>query len=281
MTILDALQRSIEHGTLEGFAAFTLAAGGAVMDLPLLHPWANRLARDELVVHGRRVRLPGPPLVRRDEHGLPIHGMLGAHPAWSVHEGDADGHAARLVARFDFAGDPRLVAAFPFPHELVVEATLSPRSLSIATTVRATGGVAVPIALGYHPYLRIPGVDRADWEVRLPPRRHLELDPRGLPTGARTHEAAAEFRLGDLGFDDGYDRIEDGAQFAVSGDGREIVVTFERGYRAAQVFSPPGAPFVCFEPMTAPTNALCSGDGLRAVLPGHAFTAAFSIAVET
>lgn len=172
MTIPDALQRSIEHGTVEGFAAFTLAAGGAVMDVPLLHPWANRLARDELVVHGRRVRLPGPPLVRRDEHGLPIHGMLGAHPAWSVHEGDADGHAARLVARFDFAGDPRLVAAFPFPHELVVEATLSPRSLSIATTVLATGGVAVPIAAGRAVRL-LRADDRPDERAvqrRRPPR---------------------------------------------------------------------------------------------------------------
>jgi galactose mutarotase-like enzyme len=315
---MDALQPNIEHGTIEGFDAVTLAAGpleasfvprlgmagaslrhtgaelldrraglaayrdrGAVMGVPLLHPWANRLARDELVVHGRRVRLPGPPLVRRDEHGLPIHGMLGAHPAWSVHEVDADGHAARLIARFDFADDPRLVAAFPFPHELAVEASLSPRALRIATTVRATGDVAVPIAFGYHPYLRIPGAERADWEVRLPPRRHLALDASGLPTGARTPEDAAQLRLGDLGFDDGYDGVADGARFSVTGGGREIVVTFERGYPAAQVFSPPGAPFVCLEPMTAPTNALSSGDGLRAVLPGRAYTAAFSIGVLT
>jgi aldose 1-epimerase len=46
------------------------------------------------------------------------------------------------------------------------------------------------------------------------------------------------------------------------------------------VFSPPGAPFICFEPMTAPTNALCSGAGLRHVAPGDAFTAAFTIGVS-
>lgn len=27
-------------------------------------------------------------------HRLPICGMLGAHPGWSVHEADADGHVA-------------------------------------------------------------------------------------------------------------------------------------------------------------------------------------------
>jgi galactose mutarotase-like enzyme len=250
------------------------------MGLPLLHPWANRLARDELLVDGHRVRLPGPPLVRRDEHGLPIHGLLGAHPGWSVHEADADGHGATLVARFDFSPDSPLMTAFPFPHELVVEATLSAASLRVSTTVRATGSRAVPIAFGYHPYLRIPRVDRAGWEVRLPARRHLELDELGIPTGHAAWEHAAAFRLGDAGFDDGYDRIDDGAVFSVAGGGREIRVTFEAGFTAGQLFSPPGAPFICFEPMTAPTNALCSGAGLRCVIPGDAFTAVFTIAVR-
>jgi galactose mutarotase-like enzyme len=253
---------------------------GAVMGLPLLHPWANRLARDELLVGGRRVRVPGPPLVRRDDHGLPIHGMLGAHPGWAVHEVDADGHAARLAARFDFSAEPALIAAFPFPHELVIEATLTPGSLRVATTVRATGTAPVPVAFGYHPYLRIPGLDRADWLVRLPPRRHLELDERGIPTGRGERRPAAELRLADAGFDDGYDGIGDGAVFSVAGGGREIRVSQDAGYPAAQVFSPPGAPFVCFEPMTAPVNALCSGAGLRFVAPGGTSTATFTIAVR-
>jgi len=317
MSILDAVHPSVERDAIEGFDSVTLAAGsleasfvprlgmvgaslrhageelldrrgglrayrddGAVMGMPLLHPWANRLARDELFARGRRVRLPGPPLVRRDEHGLAIHGMLGAHPGWSVHQVDADGHAARLVAGFDFAGDRALIEAFPFPHELVVEASLTPRELRIATTVRATGAVAVPIAFGYHPYLRLPGENRRAWHVRLPARRHLALDASGLPTGRGSFEDATTFRLAERGFDDGYDDIDDGAVFAVSGRGREIAVVLERGYRAAQVFSPPGASFICFEPMTAPTNALCSGDGLRFVAPGACFTAAFSVSVR-
>jgi galactose mutarotase-like enzyme len=78
---------------------------------------------------------------------------------------DADGHAARRIARLDFAADARPMAAFPFGHELVLEATLTAGALRIATTVRATGAVAVPIAFGYHPYLRIPRVDRADWHL--------------------------------------------------------------------------------------------------------------------
>jgi galactose mutarotase-like enzyme len=58
-------------------------------------------------------------------------------------------------------------------------------------------------------------------------------------------------------------------------------MVLESGYPAGQVFTPPGAPFICFEPMTAPTNALRSGAGLRRVMPGGAFTAVFSIRVSS
>jgi aldose 1-epimerase len=317
MSILEATHPTVERDSVEGFDAVTLAAGpleatfvpslgmvgtslrhageelldrraglrsyrdtGAVMGVPVLYPWANRLARDELIVAGHRVRLPGPPAVWRDEHGLPIHGLLGAHPGWSVHEADADGHAAKLIARLDFAASAPLMAAFPFAHELVLEATLTAGALQIATTVRPTGAVAVPIAFGYHPYLRIPGVDRAEWRVRLPARRHLELDELEIPTGGGRWESAVDFRLAGASFDDGYDGIDDGAVFSVAGGAREIRVSFDAGFPAAQVFSPPGAPFICFEPMTAPTNALCSGVGLRSVAPGDAFTAVFTIGVS-
>jgi galactose mutarotase-like enzyme len=37
---------------------------------------------------------------------------------------------------------------------------------------------------------------------------------------------------------------------------------------------------MCFEPMTAPPNALHSGDRLSLVPPGERYTATFSITVE-
>ena len=42
----------------------------------------------------------------------------------------------------------------------------------------------MPVAFGYHPYLRLPGAPREAWEVTLPVRAHAELDDRGIPTGA-------------------------------------------------------------------------------------------------
>src|ERR671924_576093 len=59
------------------------AERGAVTGIPILHPWANRLAGFEYATDGRTVQLPdGPPLVRCEEHGLPIHGLLNGSRQW-------------------------------------------------------------------------------------------------------------------------------------------------------------------------------------------------------
>ncbi len=70
--------------------------------------------------------------------------------------------------------------------------------------------------------------------------------------------------------------------FAVSGGGRRIEVHFERGYPAAQIFAPPAEDpakaIVCFEPMTAPTDALRRG-GYRCARPGEPAVTQFSLRV--
>jgi aldose 1-epimerase len=307
----------VRHGELDGFQLVTLAAGeleaafapgagmagvslrhageelldrraglrtyvdsGAVMGIPVLHPWANRLAGFEYAIDGRTVRLPdGPPLVRCEEHGLPIHGLLGGSPHWRVESTRRDSESATLAATFDFGAHPELLAAFPFPHVLAIEAALDPARLTIATTLTATGDVPVPVAFGFHPYLRLPGPDRSTWVLDLPARRYLYTDARSIPTGHYADEHAARLTLGRRTFDDGFSRIAPGARFAVADGSRRIAVTLERGYPAAQIFIPPGGESVCFEPMTAPTNVLRSGDGLRCVAPGSAYTAVFRIDV--
>jgi len=219
--------------------------------------------------------------VRRDDRGLPIHGLLAAHPGWStapVEVSRAGGQ--RLRARLDFGASPELMAAFPFAHELELDVTLSPQRLRVRTTVRATGRAPVPVAFGFHPYLRLPGADRREWELSLPSRLELGLDARGIPSGAARRRPAERLALGDRAFDDAFDGIADGAAFTVAGGGRAITVTHEHGYPVAQLFAPAGSPFVCLEPMTAPVDALRSGTGLRRVAPGGAFSACFSIAVR-
>jgi galactose mutarotase-like enzyme len=87
--------------------------------------------------------------------------------------------------------------------------------------------------------------------------------------------------LGDRAFDDLFPLLDEPAEFVVSGGGGALRLRLEEGYRVAQVFSPAGAPFICFEPMTAATDALRRGGaGLRLVSPGESHTARWSLLVE-
>jgi galactose mutarotase-like enzyme len=254
------------------------ARGGSTMGIALLHPWANRLAGDVYRIEGTAVRLdPASSLVQRDDHGLPIHGLLNGSPRWT-RTAATDGWA--LSAELDFGADRELLAAFPFPHRLRIDVALRGRTLTVRTTLCADGDRPVPVAFGFHPYLRLPDVPRERWHVELPAMRHLELDERSIPTGASTPVPAYAGRLGTRTFDDGYVDVPAGAELVLAGAGRRVVVRLEEGFPAAQVFAPSTVDVICFEPMTAPTNALATGEHLTLLPPSGRYTATFSITVE-
>ena len=246
---------------------------GDVTGLPLLAPWANRLGARRYAVGDTTVDLDGLAL-HTDPNGLPIHGTMTAQPGWEV----LDAAPQALTARFRFGSHPELMASFPFPHDLRIDAEVDGGELVVDTTMTATGDRAVPVSFGYHPYLRLPGVARTDVRLALPTRRHLELDTRSLPTGGVHLEDAEEAPIGDRTFDDCY-LLGDDRTLAVSGGGRRLTVDVGVGYRFAQVFVPEGGDVVCLEPMTAPIDALVSGD-YEVVPPGGSYTARFTVRVE-
>jgi galactose mutarotase-like enzyme len=260
-------------GQRRGLDAYLEA--GKTMGIPILYPWANRLGANTYTAQDVTVRLtPGENGVRADPNGLPIHGVLAAYPGWRVTAQSGN----ELTADLDFGADPQLLASFPYPHLLTIAVRLADRTLTIRTTVTATGAIAVPLCFGFHPYLHLPEVARSEWVIETPPLRHLGLDERGLPTGESTPQPTREQALRDKAFDDAYDQVDDGAVFAVSGGGRRVEVRFEHGYSATQIFAPRVEDVVCFEPMTAPTDALRRG-GHRSALPGEPGVAVFSIRV--
>jgi aldose 1-epimerase len=265
----------------QGRGLLAYVTGGHTMGIPFLHPWANRLSSFAYDVDGHHVRLdPDSPLVHLDDQGLPIHGLLGASEWWKVRERDAAEEGARLVAELDFGAHADLFAAFPFAHRVRIEVTLRESTLTIRTSVSPTGSEPVPIAFGYHPYLTLPGLPRAEWRVRLPVLRRMVLDDRMIPTGEGEPVAPYAGPVGDRTWDDAFDRLEEPARFELRGGGRAVTVDFVDGYSFAQVFSPPGGPFICFEPMTAPANALHLPPGmLEEVTPGAERSATFTIAV--
>jgi galactose mutarotase-like enzyme len=247
---------------------------GSTMGVPLLHPWANRLAGPGYLAAGTEVAFdPESELFKRDPHGLPIHGVLPSLLRWDV----LDREEASLVAGLEWGRSHPAFELFPFPHRLRYEARLGPRTLEIAVALEPAEDVPVPVSFGFHPYLRIPGGERATAEMYLPVRRALLHDASMIPTGESSPTDPGLRRLGSSEWDDGFADLTSPPRFVLSSDGSEVALTFMRGYHFAQVFAPPGSDFVCFEPMTAPTNALGSGADLPVVAPGGRYETAFAI----
>jgi galactose mutarotase-like enzyme len=255
----------------------------STMGIPFLYPWGNRLGATAYEAAGKHVELDAasqvPPL-RLDPNGLPIHGALAAYDGWRVTEKSADDASARLTAQLDYSGDPALAAVFPYEHAVEQSIELTSAELSITTRVIPAAGAQVPIAFGFHPYFRLPGEPAASWEIDFPVRERLLTDDRMIPTGEISDDPIAPGPLGDRHFDDGYRNVADGATFRIAGPNRAIAVTFDEGYPVAVIWRPPDGEFICVEPMTAPTNALVSGQDLRTTGAGEPFTARFSVRVD-
>jgi len=249
------------------------AAKGSTAGIPLLYPWANRLAGAQYRAAGREVAFRGSsPLLHCDDHGLPIHGVKWGMLHWKVLEAQAD----RLVGRLDWSA-PELLAVFPFRHAVEMKATVRPNDLTIETTVRAED--AVPVSFGFHPYFGLAGVPRGEWRLELPAMRRVVLDERGIPSGQEEPFERFAGVLGESVFDTGFRLLEEQPKFVLSGGGRRITIEFLENFPYAQVFAPKGKEFVALEPMTAPTNALVSGQGLRVVQPGGELRTAFRVGV--
>jgi len=254
-------------GGVEGLRA------GHTAGLPLLAPWANRLGSWRYRAAGVTVDLVGQPL-RTDGNGLPIHGLLVGAPDWHVGARRARGSSARIESAIAVDSP-----AFPFPHRIEVAVTAHDDRLVVDTTVVPTGRRRVPIAFGWHPYLRVPGTPRAGWQLRLPSRRHLALDERGIPTGEERKEPVEQELVDGRSLDELYELGRDHRLAFVGDDGASIELHAGAGYPYAQVWVPRGRPFAALEPMTQATNALAFGNP-PLVEPGDAFTARFTLAVS-
>lgn len=264
--------------------------GGGTLGIPFLHPWGNRLGGDNYRFDGTDVNLaPIPFLVARDPNGLPIHGLAPGRKAWTIREFQGGHTCARLVTALDVDERSVIFPGFPFSHRLEhvvsLSGTTSGGCLSIETTVTATGTKRVPVAFGWHPYFQLPGVKRDEWVIDAPVGRHYTLSDQSLPTGERTAVSLEKGRLGDRVYDDLFDELRSttGGQsgFTLEGGGRKIEVRFEFGYGYAIVWAPEGRDLICFEPMTAPTNALATGwPALTTLARGESYVARFAILVD-
>ncbi|MSV28733.1 MAG: aldose 1-epimerase [Bryobacterales bacterium] len=237
-----------------------LRAKPALAGNPFLAPWANRIDQDAFYANGKKYSFnPDLGNLRRDGNQKPIHGLI-LFSEWTAVEVKADENSARLTSRFDFWRQPDLMAQFPFAHSLLMTYRLSKGVLEVETIIENLSTASIPVAVGYHPYFQVHDAPRDKWKVHLSARDHLTLSNLLIPTGERKPVAFPDpVLLEGTQLDDvfsGLIRGSDGrAVFSVQGDKQKVSVIYGPKYTVAVVYAPKGRDFICFEPMSAVTNA--------------------------
>jgi aldose 1-epimerase len=258
---------------------------------PFLWPWANRIDGTAYWVNGKKYLLNAElGNVRPGPNNTPIHGLLIFSDLWKPAGRGADPRGAWAVSRLEFWRRPELMAQFPFAHVVEMTYRLADGALTVETVVENLSDEAMPVSLGFHPYFRITDAPRDEWMVTLPARRRHVLDARLIPTGETAPlPYPRRLALRGVALDDVMDELErdaDGmARFRVEGRKQRITVEYGEAYSVAVVYAPAGREFICFEPMTAITNAFNAAHagwyrGLPAVEPRGRWRGLFRIVPE-
>ncbi|GAB3392066.1 aldose 1-epimerase family protein [Humibacter soli] len=182
---------------------------------------------------------------------------------------------------------------YPFLLDTTVRYALSDEGLRVTHTIRNVGEGDAPVAVGAHPYLKIGDVQTARLVLRVDATTHFEVDQQmnvldERPVHGTEYDLRAGIRVGNLTLDDGFGGVLHSggrAQHSLTApDGRSVTLWTDDAFGFVQVFThrsfatlAPGEVAVAVEPMTAPANALNSGQGLRWLSPGETFTATWGI----
>lgn len=256
--------------------------------IPFLAPWANRLSEDAFFANGKKFRLnPDLGNIRRDQNQHPIHGLLTVSPDWTVTAVAADADAATVTSRLEFWKQPELMAQFPFAHSIEITFRLHEGALEVQTTIENLSADPMPVGIGYHPYFQLHDVPRDQWKVHLAARDRLTLSKMLIPTGERKPMEFPELLpLTGVTLDDVFGGLvrdaADRATFSVEGAREKISVIYGPKYTVAVVYAPACRQFICFEPMSAITDAFNLAQAgtykeLQSVSPGGTWRESFWI----
>lgn len=229
--------------------------------IPFLEPWANRLDGDAFWANGKEYVL-NPKLnnVPRDGNHQPMHGLLTHASDWQVAALHADANGAEVTSRLEFWRHPDWMAQFPFAHTISITCRLRDGALQVETTLENLSDNPMPVSVGFHPYFQIPGVPRDRWQVHIAARQRLKLSNVTIPTGEEEPVAFPDpLTLSGVQLDDVFGSLVRNAQgdavFSVTGGDKKISVIYGPKYQNAVLYAPPGREYICFEPMSGPTNA--------------------------
>lgn len=258
----------------------------------VLMPWPNRVAGGRWIWDGQEQQLA----LTEPARGNAIHGLLHdtAYRATRIAEDNVTLEASIY---------PR--HGWPFTLDTAVTYALTPRGLRVTHEVTNVGAGPAIFGCGAHPYLRIGDVPTEDLTLtlragsvyvaddRMIPveKRALEGDLANLPSGLSLRGQDLDTGFADLHLvpaGDGYDA----AHFEhtlTAPDGRTLTLWADADFAYTIAFTPQAFPndqsrepagthrAIAVEPMTCPTDALNSRDGLIRLEPGETWHASWGL----
>lgn len=254
----------------------------------VLMPWPNRVAGGQWRWEGAQRQLD----ISEPDRGNAIHGLLRYAPylAESVSEDALTVRAAIYPQHgWPFTLDTAVTYA-------LVDLAGGGVGLRVTHEVRNEGAGPAVFGCGAHPYLRIGDVPTDDLTLTIRAGSVFITDDRLIPIEKRplTGDLAklpGGARVAQLHLDTGFTDLEPGAggrfeHVLTAPDGRTLTLWAEADFRYTVVFTPDVFPdvdgggvhrAVAVEPMTCPTDALNSGEGLITLGPGESWSASWGL----
>ena len=256
--------------------------------IPFLAPWANRIPGGGFHANGKWFAFnESLGVLRMHPEHVAIHGMLTSSSLWQVTDLGADSDGAWVVSRLEFWRYPSLMANWPFAHEYEMTYRLAAGELETTIAVKNLSSETMPVAIGFHPYFRLPGVPRGECVAHIPARTAVVVDQQLCATGEFRPNSLPDptplaSHLLDDGFTDLTRNTEGQAVFRIEGAGRWIEVSFGPKWQVGVVYAPSGQDFICFEPMAAITNGVnLAAEGkypaLQTLEPGAVWRESFRV----
>jgi aldose 1-epimerase len=231
-----------------------------LMGNPFLAPWANRIDSDAYYVNGKKFLLNRElNNIRSDGNRNPIHGLL-LFANWTVKSLTAGERGAEATSRLEYWRNPDWMAQFPFAHSYEMTYRLRDGILEVETVIENHSTSAMPVSIGYHPYFQVNDAPRDGWKVHLAAKESMVLSNLLIPTGeTKPIRYSSPQPLNGTQLDDVFTHLvrddQGRAEFWVQGVKEKISVIYGPKYPIAVVYAPAGRDFICFEPMSGPTNA--------------------------
>ena len=235
----------------------------------ILAPWPNRVADAAFTFRGRRHELAATEPAR----GHAIHGFT-VRRIFDIVEHSPDAAVLRTV----LGPEP----GWPWPIELTVRYALTDSGLEAAMTAVNLADEPAPCALGVHTYLDAQGAPLDECTLHHTIAERQPVNERLIPAGAREPWPHGPIPMQSTVLDDaGYDPLHRphlARLVDASGTGVELEATSSLPW--TQLFTSPQR-HLAVEPMTAPPNALNTGEDLTVLAPGGALEVGWSVRAIT